>query len=54
MVSGIVRVYARKIQLDVEKEYVDVPVNNDTSVAELIRVALSKFDLNDVNVDDYR
>lgn len=50
--TGFVRVYPGKLQ--VEEPYVTVQVENDTTVKELIRAALDRFELQEHQVDDYR
>ncbi|XP_055697744.1 diacylglycerol kinase theta isoform X4 [Phlebotomus papatasi] len=53
--KGFVRVYPGKLQLDdIEQNFVAVPVDNDTTVRDLIRDALNQFTLEGRNVDEYR
>ncbi|XP_055679632.1 diacylglycerol kinase theta isoform X6 [Lutzomyia longipalpis] len=53
--KGFVRVYPGKLQLDdIEESFVAVPVDNDTTVRDLIRDALNLFALEGRNVDEYR
>lgn len=56
MEKGFVRVYPGKLQMDgIEESFVAVPVNNETTVKDLIRDALEKFRLGaDYQVDDFR
>ncbi|XP_059612130.1 diacylglycerol kinase theta isoform X3 [Phlebotomus argentipes] len=53
--KGFVRVYPGKLQLDdIDESFVAVPVDNDTTVRDLIRDALNQFTLEGRNVDEYR
>ncbi|GAB0100474.1 Diacylglycerol kinase [Sergentomyia squamirostris] len=53
--KGFVRVYPGKLQMDdIEESFVAVPVDNDTTVRDLIRDALNLFTLEGRNVDEYR
>ncbi|XP_049535655.1 diacylglycerol kinase theta isoform X3 [Anopheles darlingi] len=49
---GFVRVYPGKLQ--VENAYVIIPVDNDTTVKDLICEALKKFGLQSHQIEDYR
>ncbi|XP_058055693.1 diacylglycerol kinase theta [Anopheles bellator] len=49
---GFVRVYPGKLQ--VENAYVIVPVDNDTTVKDLIGESLKKFGLQSHQIEDYR
>ncbi|XP_058464786.1 diacylglycerol kinase theta isoform X4 [Malaya genurostris] len=49
---GFVRVYPGKLQ--VENAYVNVPVDNDTTVKDLISESLKKFGLQEHHIEDYR
>ncbi|XP_055588120.1 diacylglycerol kinase theta isoform X2 [Uranotaenia lowii] len=49
---GFVRVYPGKLQ--VENPYVNVPVDNDTTVKDLISESLKKFGLQGHQIEDYR
>ncbi|XP_058812354.1 diacylglycerol kinase theta isoform X2 [Topomyia yanbarensis] len=49
---GFVRVYPGKLQ--VENAYVNVPVDNDTTVKDLIGESLKKFGLQEHQIEDYR
>lgn len=48
------RVYPGKLQLPIEDAFVNVPVDNDTKVADLMRDALNRFELQDNKIEDYR
>lgn len=52
--QGFVRVYPGKLQLQIEDAFVNVPVNNDTTVSDLVRDALNRFGLQDNKIEDYR
>lgn len=53
--KGFVRVYPGKLQMDIEESFVTVPVNNETTVIEVIGDALEKFHLeSEFKVDDFR
>ncbi|XP_053691409.1 diacylglycerol kinase theta [Sabethes cyaneus] len=49
---GFVRVYPGKLQ--VENAYVNIPVDNDTTVKDLIGESLKKFGLQGHQIEDYR
>ncbi|XP_055618350.1 diacylglycerol kinase theta isoform X2 [Toxorhynchites rutilus septentrionalis] len=49
---GFVRVYPGKLQ--VENAYVNIPVDNDTTVKDLIGESLKKFGLQRHQIEDYR
>lgn len=49
---GFVRVYPGKLQ--VENAYVIIPVDNDTTVKDLICESLKKFGLQSHQIEDYR
>ncbi|XP_055297893.1 diacylglycerol kinase theta isoform X7 [Sitodiplosis mosellana] len=51
---GFVRVYPGKLQLQIEDAFVNVPVDNDTTVSDLVRDALNRFGLQDNKIEDYR
>lgn len=48
------RVYPGKLQLNIEESFVSLPVDNDTSVRDVIRESLKKFNLQDNPLEDYR
>jgi diacylglycerol kinase (ATP) len=50
--KGFVRVYPGKLQ--VEEAHVLVPVDNDTTIKDLIREALDRFGLPDHSIEEYR
>lgn len=52
--KGFVRVYPGKLQLQIDEPFVNVGVDNDTTVSDLVRDALDKFGLKDNKVEDYR
>ncbi|XP_037897674.1 diacylglycerol kinase theta isoform X3 [Glossina fuscipes] len=52
--KGHVRVYPGKLQCSLEDPYVSVPVDNTTTIKDLIRDALDKFGLQDNQIEDYR
>lgn len=52
--KGFVRVYPGKLQLQIEDAFVNVPVDNDTTVSDLVRDALNRFGLQDNKIEDYR
>ncbi|XP_055849657.1 diacylglycerol kinase theta isoform X1 [Episyrphus balteatus] len=52
--NGFVRVYPGKLQSSLEDPYVSVPVDNSTTIKDLIRDALDKFGLQDNQIQDYR
>lgn len=51
---GYVRVYPGKLQLQIEEAFVNVPVENDTTVSDLVRDALNRFGLPDNQIEDHR
>lgn len=51
---GFVRVYPGKLQLQIEEPFVNVAVDNESSVTDLVRRALNQFGLHDNPVEDYR
>lgn len=50
--SGEVRVYPGKLQ--VSEAYCTVPVNGETTIADLIRESLIRFGLENFRCEDYR
>lgn len=52
--KGFVRVYPGKLQLQIDEPFVNVAVDNDTTVSDLVRDALDKFGLKDNKIEDYR
>ncbi|XP_037913720.1 diacylglycerol kinase theta isoform X2 [Hermetia illucens] len=52
--KGFVRVYPGKLQCSLEDPFVSVPVDNETTVKDLIRDALDRFGLQDNQIQDYR
>lgn len=52
--KGFVRVYPGKLQLQIDDPFVNVAVDNDTTVSDLVRDALNKFGLQDSQIEDYR
>lgn len=52
--KGFVRVYPGKLQLQIDDPFVNVAVDNDTTVSDLVRDALNKFGLQDSHIEDYR
>ncbi|XP_031628773.1 diacylglycerol kinase theta isoform X2 [Contarinia nasturtii] len=52
--NGFVRVYPGKLQLQIEDAFVNVPVDNETTVNDLVRDALNRFGLQDNKIEDYR
>ncbi|XP_063703643.1 diacylglycerol kinase theta isoform X3 [Culicoides brevitarsis] len=53
--NGSVRVYPGKLQqIQPNITFVEIPVNDGTTVKQLIREALNRFGLRDHNIDDYR
>lgn len=52
--KGFVRVYPGKLQCTLEEPFVNVDVDNETTVKDLIREALNKFGLSENPIDDYR
>lgn len=52
--KGFVHVYPGKLQLQIEDAFVNVPVDNDTTVSDLMRDALNRFGLQDNKIEDYR
>ncbi len=52
--KGFVRVYPGKLQLQIDEPFVNVGVDNDTTVSDLVRDALDKFGLKDNKIEDYR
>lgn len=48
------RVYPGKLQLQIDDPFVNVAVDNDTTVSDLVRDALNKFGLQDSHIEDYR
>lgn len=52
--KGSVRVYPGKLQLQIEDAFVNVPVENETTVSDLVRDALNRFGLQDSRIEDHR
>lgn len=52
--KGFVRVYPGKLQCTLGEPFVNVAVDNETTVKDLIREALDKFGLNENPIEDYR
>lgn len=52
--KGTVRVYPGKLQLPIEEAFVTLNVDKDTTVKDLIRESLNRFDLNDHDIEEYR
>jgi len=51
--EGEVRIYPGRLQ-DVQLQWCAVKINNDTTVAELTKMAMDAFGLGDSNVEDFR
>lgn len=47
------RIYPGRLQ-DVQQQWCAVKINNDTTVAELTKMAMDAFGLGDSNVEDFR
>lgn len=52
--KGTVRVYPGKLQLPIEDSFVTLQVDNDSTVKDIVREALNRFDLQDNPIEDYR
>lgn len=52
--NGFVRVYPGKLQLQITDAFVNVPVNTDTTISDLVRDALNRFELPDYRIEDHR